>query len=301
MTEVVSKREPESRRAPAGFTEAQWRAFDRDGYLVLEGALARNDVEPYREAIDRCCAADPEFDAGRFYTRENVVELHERFTELIDHPRHVGFAYDVYGEQTKVHQSQLFVRPPGGDVTEWHRDGARVVPYGVFVPRLPLQMKVGYWLTDLLEEDMGNLVVIPGSHRGGEIEQYTTHEPAPGEVQLRFAAGAITLMHGALWHRVAPNRTGRTVRRNLYVSYCPSWLTAADRLRSSRPWIATLSRERRILMRDYDDAYSHAKPPESDFPLFLDRESGSDRDAGAFRDGVPLHLRRRRVTVERWL
>jgi hypothetical protein len=289
------------RRAPDGFSEAQWRAFDRDGYLVVRDALEPRAVADLLAAIDRCCAGDPAFEPGRFYTRENFVELDPAFTELIDHPRHVGFPYDVYGELTKVHQSQLFVRPPRAEVTEWHRDGARVVPYGVFSPRLPLQLKIGYWLTDQSAEDMGNLVVIPRSHRREHLDQYTTHESAPGEEQLRFPAGTMTLMHCSLWHRVAPNLTAGAVRKNLYVSYCPSWITAADRLRSSRPWIETLSRERRILMRDYDDAYAHAKPPPEDFPLFLDRSSGADRDLGAYRDEVPLHLRRRRVAVERWL
>jgi ectoine hydroxylase-related dioxygenase (phytanoyl-CoA dioxygenase family) len=289
------------RRAPAGFTESAWRQLDRDGYLVLPDVLTGEEVAAYREAIDRCCASDPEFDPDRYYTRENVVELEPVLTELVDHPRHVGYAYDLYGEQTKVHQSQLFVRPPHAEVTEWHRDGARALPYGLFAPRLPFHLKVGYWLTDQSEEDMANLVVLPGSHRHEHLDQYTTHEPAPGERQLCFPAGTMTLMHCSLWHRVAPNRTARAVRKNLYISYCPSWITAADRVRSSRPWVETLSRERRILMRDYDDSYAHAKPPREDFPLFLDRESGSDRDPGAHRDEVPLHLRRRRVTVERWL
>lgn len=289
------------RRAPSGFREEQWRAFDRDGYLVLTDFLQESDVAEYLGAIERCTAADPAFDAARYYTRENVVELDPVLSALIDHPRHVGFAYDVFGELTKVHQSQIFVRPPNAEVTEWHRDGARAVPYGVFSPRLPLHLKVGYWLTDQSQEDMGNLVVIPGSHRSDHLAQYTTHEPAPGERQLCFPAGTMTLAHGSLWHRVAPNRTAGAVRRNLYISYSPSWLVSADRRRSSPDWLAAQPRERRILMRDYDDSYAGAKPPPEDFPLFLDRETGADRDPDAYVADVPLHLRRRRVTVERWL
>lgn len=289
------------RRAPEGFREAQWRQFERDGYLVLPGALDAAALEGYLAAVERCCAADPAFDPRRYYERENVVELDPALTELIDHPRHVGFAWDIYGELTKVHESQLFVRPPHAAVTEWHRDGARAVPYRVLAPRLPLHLKVGYWLTDQSEPERANLTVVPGSHRRDYLEQYTTHEPAPGERQLCFPAGTMTLMHCSLWHRVAPNRSASVVRKALYVSYCPSWVVAVDRVRSSRPWIETLSRERRILMRDYDDPRASAKPPADDFPLFLDRESGADHDPGAHRDTVPLRLRKRRVTVERWL
>ena len=39
------------------------------------------------------------------------------------------------------------------------------MPYGTFSPDLPLQIKIGFWLTDLPQAKMGNLVVLPGSHR----------------------------------------------------------------------------------------------------------------------------------------
>lgn len=32
--------------------------------------------------------------------------------------------------------------------------------YSVFSFQLPLQVKIGYWLTDLLEKPMGNLVIL---------------------------------------------------------------------------------------------------------------------------------------------
>ena len=40
--------------------------------------------------------------------------------------------------------------------TDFYRDFA----YSVFFLQLPLQVKIGYWLTDLLEERMGNLVIL---------------------------------------------------------------------------------------------------------------------------------------------
>lgn len=289
------------RPAPAGFSESQWRAFERDGYLVVPDVLSPGERERYLGAIERVCEGDPEFDPARYYGRENVVELDPVLTELVDHERHVGFAYDLYGDQAKVHMSQIFVRPPRSEVTEWHRDGARIVPYDLFVPRLPLQLKIGYWLTDQMDERAANLVVVPGSHRLEHLDQYTTHEPAPAEKRLCFPAGTMTLMHCSLWHRVAENETASAVRRNLYISYCPSWVTSGDRVRSSASWVAGLTRERRILMRDYEDGYANAKPPPDDVPLFQARAGDADLDGPPYRDVVPIHLRRRRVPIERWL
>jgi hypothetical protein len=52
-------------------------------------------------------------------------------------------------------------------------------------------------------------------------------------------------------------------------------------------------------MRDYDYAYDHTKPPARDFPLFLDRETGADRDPDRYRDHVALRSRKRLLAHEK--
>ena len=145
------------------------------------------------------------------------------------------------------------------------------MPYGTFSPDLPLQIKIGFWPTDLPEAKMGNLVVLPGSHREQYIDEYDSHEPIDGEQVVTLKKGTMTLMHSSIWHRVL----------------------------SDPAWLETLNREQRIIMHSYDNAYSNAKPPASDFPLFLDRETGLDRDPNAYRDDVKLHRRKRRTWAER--
>jgi len=292
--------EPALRKAPPGFTRAQWDQFCEDGFLVLEDAIAPEVVTQLVQEVDRVAAEHPRFSPDRYFGITRIVELSSLFASLIDHPRHVGFVYDLYGELLKLHLSELFVRPADSKTTEWHPDGARALPYANFAGGLPLQLRVGYWLTDVLTADQGALVVIPGSHRQRYLHEYGTHEAAPGETPVLLRAGAMTLHHCDLWHRVEKNTAGAQ-RKNLYLSYSPSWITSADRHRSDPDWLASLSREQRIIIRDYDKPYECAKPPPEDFPLFLCREDGSDRVAGLYRDDVPLHKRHRPTTVEKWL
>ena len=120
--------EPQYRRAPRGFTPEQWEQFTTEGMLVIEGALSDDEIDRYIEALDRCCAADSSFDPTTFYMTENIVERDPIFSELIDHPRHLGYVYDIYGELLKLHLSQIFVRPRDSVHNHWHPDGARVVP-----------------------------------------------------------------------------------------------------------------------------------------------------------------------------
>ena len=287
------------RIAPPGFSEEQWETFNRDGIIIIENALSDVEVDEYLQAIERVSSADEKYREGQHYGKGNIVEQDTVLAGLIDHPRHVGFAYDLYGELLKLHQSQIFVRPPGEkNYNIWHPDGARALPYGVFSPELPLQIKIGYWLTDLPHDKMGNLVVLLGSHRKQYMDGYDTHESTPGEKILCAPKGAITLMHSSIWHRVEPNESNIT-RRNIFIAYCPAWLTPADRFQSDPQWLETLNREQRIIMRSYNQPYHNAKPPARDFPLFLDRETKGDRDDDAYFDHVELHRRKRKTMHEK--
>ena len=287
------------RRAPAGFTPELWRAFDRDGLVVIEDAYAPEEVVVWREALLRLQARNGRADA--FFTAQNFIEMDPAFVGLIDHPQHVGLAYDLYGELLKLQLSELFVRPPGAAHPErWHIDGPRVTPYATFTAAAPMQVKVGVWLSDVTRPDMGNLVYVPGSHGQAYFDAYDTDETVAGERRLQVRAGTLTLMNTALWHRTAPNDSAVT-RLNLYLGYCPAWLPSSDRAQSDPDWLAGLNREQRIIMRSYARPYLPAKPPAEDLPLFLDRETGADREDGVYRERVRLVHRKRTTGWERFV
>ena len=74
------------------FTRSQWDEFMEQGFLMIEDALAGEEVERYLKMIDECCAEDNRYDPTEFFGSRNIVERYPVFSELIDHPRHVGFA-----------------------------------------------------------------------------------------------------------------------------------------------------------------------------------------------------------------
>lgn len=280
------------RKAPDGFTRDQWDEFMDQGFLVIEDVLSQDECARYRNAIMAIAEADERYRPDAYFNVQNAVTRHRDLVDLIDRETHIGYAYDLYGELTKVHLSNVMRRPHATWRNFWHPDGARGVPYQVFSPTLPLHLKVGYWLTDLPEANMGNLVVLPGSHRDQVMDAYDTHEDVPGQQVLTCRAGTMTLMHASCWHKVNPNET-QIPRLNIFMAYCPSWVTPEDRYQDDPAWLDTLNREQRILMRSYGHPYSNTKPPPQDFPLFLDRETGADRDPGVYREHVELHRRKR--------
>jgi hypothetical protein len=288
------------RRAPPGFTPRQWQEFQDRGFLVIEDVFGDQELAIWRAAILRVRQAAA-VAANGFFTLRNFVEADPAFAGLIDHPAYVGFAYDLYGEMLKLQLSELFVRATGDGARpeRWHIDGPRVLPYAAFAPGATMQVKIGIWITDVLRPDMGNLAFVPGSHRQQYFNAYDTDETVPGEEQLLVRRGSLTLMDTALWHRTVRNDSAVT-RLNLYLGYSPSWLPTSDREVSDPVWLASLNREQRIIMRSYASSFSHAKPPPEDFPLFLDRDSGTDREPGRYRDHVRLFHRKRLTAWERF-
>ncbi|QLE70305.1 phytanoyl-CoA dioxygenase family protein [Streptomyces rectiverticillatus] len=275
--------------APLGFTKESWATFARDGILIIEDALKPDQIQPLVEALE-------EQPRGMGW---NIVESDPRFAELIDGPAHVGYVYDVYGEMLKLLRSQSFKREPGRQMrVRWHFDGPRALPFEVFGGKAPLRIKVGYWLTALPHADMGNLVYIPGSHRNRPyLSQYHTHDPSQDERHLTVKPGSMTLMWSGLWHRVAENRSEVT-RLNLFYEYGPTWIVACDRFRSTPHWASSLSRTRRILMRDYGKPNDAFRPPKEDVPIYVPRPGEPDLEAGRYAEHVPAALRKRSTWLE---
>lgn len=281
------------RRAPAGFTIDEWELFLEQGYLMKPGVLDSETCVQLCALIDELAAADERFHPEKHFTCSNAVTRDPALAAFINRDSHIGYAYDLYGELTKVHLSQFMRRPRGTWRNFWHPDGPRAVPYQVFCGELPLQLKVAYWLTDLPEPGMGNLVILPGSHRQQYMEGYDTHDVIDGEMPVCVRRGTMMLMHASTWHKVAENNSDQ-IRRNIFMTYAPAWICPEDRFSNDDAWLNTLSREQRILMRSYPHyPYANCKPPPEDVPLFLDRETGADRDPGLYREHVELHRRKR--------
>jgi hypothetical protein len=292
---MTASSEEIARVAPPGFTDDEWDTFMRDGMVVLRTRLSHDEIERYREAAERCLATGPEYSAAKTHKVANVVARDPAFTELIDHPRHVGYVYDIFGEQLKLLQAELFDRPPGSYQNEWHIDGPRLVPYKTFAATVPVKVRVGYWLTDLPRPGMGNLVYLPGSHLD-PFEEYAGRDPLPGERAFCCERGTICLFNGNLWHRVSANQ-GPTSRVNLFITYSPSWITGY--YVQDPAWAAGLPREQRIILRPYDGALkSFTRPPAEDLPLYLDRDTG-DEHGDLVAPAAERHKRRRLTMPEK--
>jgi ectoine hydroxylase-related dioxygenase (phytanoyl-CoA dioxygenase family) len=152
-------------------TAEQRAAFDRDGYLIIRGALSPDEAAAAREAIDRVYAAMAKAGSlgpdGSMHLLSAVTNCQE-VTNLIDHPATFPYVWSVLGWNIHIYHSHLDVHPPirvpAPIRFEWHQDGGRQNREIETTPRPRLSVKLGYWLSDVSEPGRGNLKVVPGSH-----------------------------------------------------------------------------------------------------------------------------------------
>ena len=114
---------------------------------------------------------------------------------------------------------------------EWHIDGHDDGFRNLGVPIPLLQLKVGYYLSDMTAPWQGNLAVLPGSHKSRLAPTEADRQRRdffPGVHQVCAPAGTMVLFHNALWHTAAPYSGPERGRTMLYYCYEHPWMVASQ-------------------------------------------------------------------------
>ena len=134
----------------------------------------------------------------------------------------------------------------------WHPDLAG--PYLFEAPRydglLPfMEIKVGYYLSDLTEHNSGAICLVPGSHQRPpqELRDMDFRVPDDQFIELNVPANTAMLWRTQVWHCVTPNLSTR-VRKVFYVGYHYRWLRPTDYIQQDPELIARSSPIRRQLL-----------------------------------------------------
>jgi ectoine hydroxylase len=204
--------------------------FERDGFVVIDGALDSDEVERVTDAVDRVYAeerANGSLHLLAFCGRDAA------FLELLDHPSTLPLVVDVLGANIYMYHCHLDVHPTEHNMTQpwmWHQDGGIVNRDLETDPRPRLSVKVAYFLTDLSEPGRGNFVVLPGSHVRNAIARPADDDNRlPGAVPVLARAGDAVMFDRRLWHMRSPNGSSLT-RKALFYAYTYRWVRPRDDL-----------------------------------------------------------------------
>jgi ectoine hydroxylase-related dioxygenase (phytanoyl-CoA dioxygenase family) len=231
--------------APA-ITQDERHAFDNTGYLVLEKFLPADHVARLVVALER--AAERRREAVRTGAPQTgFTHVHGRstrffyildedplFLELLDWPALMPYVHGLLNPKPHHHGSDGII-DFGSDFPDrkggWHLDGHDEGYRGLGWPIPHLQLKIGYYLSDMTSPGHGNLAVVPGSHKARNPptnEEMSPREKLLGMVEVCAPAGTAILFHNALWHTSAPFASPAHGRKMLYYAYEHPWMVASQ-------------------------------------------------------------------------
>lgn len=274
----------------AVLTEAQRQDFERDGFLVVPGALSSEMLDRLVSAADRLYAegvAAEGLSKANHWELRNCLPADPAFLELLDWPATFPLVVDLLNWNVHLITSHLIMRapsPPDADeawkASGWHRDGG-TSSTEMQEPHPRLLIKIAYWLSDLSEPGRGAIRFVPGSHRlVGPPAQAPEMADPYGAVEMRAKPGDAVLFEQRMWHAVGPNHSDM-VRKSLFFGYGYRWLRPMDYVTMPRELLESVSPIRRQLLGDAATQLGYYIPTDADVPL---RAWCRDR-AGAGQEG----------------
>jgi hypothetical protein len=224
--------------ATTPMSKEQREQFERDGYLIIPGALSAAEVEHYTEVIDRVYAAEQE--AARLSPEGamHILSAVHRCPEvapLVDHPTTFPLVWSILGWNVHIYHSHLDVHPPIRVPKpyrfEWHQDGGRQNRELETDPRPRLSVKLAYWLSDVSVEGRGNFKVVPGSHKHNWIDGPPRRDvewPEPeGAIEVCAKPGDAVFFDRRIWHTRTNNYSDVT-RKAMFFAYTLRWIAIRD-------------------------------------------------------------------------
>ena len=151
--------------------------FDNNGYLVLEQFLDLNLTKDLLQTVKhvanrrRKLVSDKIEHTGitqidgkniRYFY---ILDDDPLFLKMLDYPPIMAYIESLLNSKPHHHASDAVLEfSPIERGMAWHIDGHDDGYRGLARPIPLLQLKVGYYLTDMTKPGQGNLCLIPGSH-----------------------------------------------------------------------------------------------------------------------------------------
>jgi len=222
-------------QAPSGpfrrISDDQARAWDEDGYFLLEDAFDSKAIEQITAEIDPFEAEMEEYliakmggkhliaRAGEITFTNDLAVRSPKIREFIRGPVFEDLCNDLIGPDVRLYWDMAVYKKAGNDKPfPWHQDNG----YAFVVP----QQYVTCWLalTDATVEN-GCPWVMPGAHRQGTLTHRATNlglvclEGEPdGAVSVPVRAGSIAVLSSLIPHTTGPNLTTQT-RKTLIAEF----------------------------------------------------------------------------------
>jgi hypothetical protein len=237
---------------PGEMTAMDRFIFESWGYLIIPDVLSETECDEALEACKRIHGSKP---AEKFRQIGRGFETEPAIERLMDHPAVLPKVRALYGDRFVLQAAWCTVMPAHSTHNGWHQDGSGSYEFrDVAYPVPLLQLRASFNLTDQSDLGMGNMSLIPGSHRSPvPLPKEVRKEAYASPIQhiLRAERGSVLLFHNGVWHSPMPS-TLPYDRYNMHFIYSPPWLRRSDREATDPAFIARTTARRRALLGDYE-------------------------------------------------
>ncbi len=252
-------------------TPAERFFFDNNGYLVLEELLDADHVNALLKALHRAIQRRRKLQEREFPHTGITTLMGEKstrifyiladdplFLEMLDWPAIWPYVTGLLNALPHHHASDAIIEH-GSDLIDrdmrWHIDGIDD-GFRNLGPQIPLlQLKIGYYLSDMTQPGQGNLCVLPGSHKAASAptrQDLQRWGKSAGVSEICAPAGTAILFHNALWHSAGPFSSKYGQRAMLYYAYEHPWMIASqEHWGYPSPFYNSLSPARRKLFHGF--------------------------------------------------
>ncbi|MEJ8675820.1 phytanoyl-CoA dioxygenase family protein [Chromobacterium amazonense] len=195
------------------FTDEQYQAFLKDGYIVVENVLSKELVEGIKQRVSQLALRESECGEGHFYSQTGKMQrvwnllgkgdvFHGVITQdLILDAMEKIFARETTHKKYYLSSFQANILFPGAEAQKWHLDTPIPEPHTSWI----VKANTIWPLIDFTEEN-GATEVLPGSHtfsrRPKESDLPMLREKS---IKVMAKAGSVVITHGHLWHRSGSN------------------------------------------------------------------------------------------------
>jgi hypothetical protein len=246
--------------------------FEREGFLHLRGVLDRVTVERLHDAAS---VEDAAFRNRAGVGPHHVLNQHDLvgrddvWLDLVDWPTTFPKVWGILGWHIQLFHTQLIVTPPAPTAATpgpygWHQDNNRMNLDLETTPQPRVSVKIGYFLSDLPRSGMGNLAIVPGSHRRGRPSFALGTNP-PNACEIVACAGDAVLFDRRLWHAATTN-TSDVTRVFVAYGYSYRWLRPKSRMQHDELFDG-VDPIRRQLLGWSSSPNGYFEPTDDDVPL----------------------------------